>query len=85
VQPGHGVVVCFLRGSTVNVERIRCRIRTEAKDEAVGNGAKAAKKVNNEGYQKGVTFVQCTNYHFTIYKVLVVLMLGPQNFTCSAF
>jgi hypothetical protein len=52
----------------VEVERIRCRIRMKAKEEAVGDGAKAAKGVNNEGYQKGITFVQCMNYHFTIYK-----------------
>jgi hypothetical protein len=40
----------------------------EAEEEAVGNGAEAAKGVNNEGYQKGVAFIQCTNYHITIYK-----------------
>jgi hypothetical protein len=40
----------------------------EAEEEAVGDGAEAAKGVNNEGYQKGVALIQCTNYHFAIYK-----------------
>jgi hypothetical protein len=50
------------------VERIRCRVRTEAEEEVVSNGAEAAEGVNNEGYQKGVALIQCTNYHFAIYK-----------------
>jgi hypothetical protein len=40
----------------------------EAEEEVVGDGAKAAEGVNNEGYQKGVALIQCMNYHFTIYK-----------------
>jgi hypothetical protein len=40
----------------------------EAEEEAVGDGAEAGKGVNNEGYQKGVALIQCTNYHFAIYK-----------------
>ncbi len=52
----------------MEVKRIRCRIRTKAVEEVVGDRAKAAKEVNNEGYQKGITFVQCMNYRFTIYK-----------------
>jgi hypothetical protein len=68
-RPSH---VC-MHGCVISVKSgwrglLRCRIRTEAEEEAVGNGAEAAEGVNNEGYQKGVTFVQCTNYHFTIYK-----------------
>ncbi len=40
----------------------------KAEEEAVGDGAEATEVVNNEGSQKRITFVQCTNYHFTIYK-----------------
>jgi hypothetical protein len=57
-----------LRGSALKVERVGCRVRTEAEEEVVGDGAEAAKGVNNEGYQKGVALIQCTNYHFAIYK-----------------
>jgi hypothetical protein len=52
----------------VKVERVGCRVRTEAKEEVVGDGAEAAKGVNNEGYQKGVALIQCMNYQFTISK-----------------
>jgi hypothetical protein len=57
-----------LRGGAVKVKRIRCRIRMKAEEEVVGNGAEAAEGVNNEGYQKVITFIQCMNYHLTIYK-----------------
>jgi hypothetical protein len=52
----------------VKVERVGCRVGTEAKEEAVCDRAKAAKGVNNEGDQEGVALIQCANYHFAIYK-----------------
>ncbi len=52
----------------MKVEGVRCRFGTEAEEEAVCNRAEATKGVNNEGDQEGVALIQCTNYHFTIYK-----------------
>jgi hypothetical protein len=52
----------------VKVERVGCRVRVEAKEEAVCDRAKAAEGVNNEGDQEGVALIQCANYHFAIYK-----------------
>ncbi len=52
----------------MKVERVGCRVRVEAKEEAVCDRAKATKGVNNEGDQEGVALIQCANYHFAIYK-----------------
>ncbi len=67
---GHGVVVCFLRGGAVKVERVGCgavkvervgcRVKVEAEEEAVCDRAEAAEGVNNEGDQEGSHIVTPT-------------------------
>jgi hypothetical protein len=41
--------------------RVRVRVRSDAKNEFVGNGVKAKHQIINKGYENFVAITECTN------------------------